>query len=156
MKIKKWLKGLFLLGFLIFSLNVINDFEESEPVSKNDLFQSAGDNNKSSYYNQFGKELVIVLGKTIAEEQTFREACRSAYLQEEVYQMGETEIVIIALYLLNGSGDKLLIWRVEAGKLKDAKARKALAWEAAYILLRHLPEPKEEILTITPPKETVL
>ena len=155
MKSKKWLICLFLSGFFVFSLNAVDDFWKRQPVSKNNLVQLVSD--KPSYYDLFSKELLIVLAKITADERAFDAVCQADFIQEEIYQIGETEVVIIALYLLNDPGDKLLIWRVDASKLKNSKVMKAFAWEAAYVLLRCLSEsePKKE-LVITPPQKRML
>ena len=129
MKGKRGLICLFLLVFFVFFLDIINGFRERQTIGENNFVQLTSD--KVSYYDRFSKELVIVLAEILPDKQSFDAVCQSAYLQEEDHH----DEIIIALYLIDDSGKKLLIWCVEANRLKKAKAMKVLARDAAYILL---------------------
>ncbi len=147
---KRWLFFcLFLLIFLVFFAGAVNEIWDRHTVSKNDFIQLT-DNKKVDRLDQLRQELVIALAEIIPDEQSYNRACQTAYLQEDIVY----DETIYSLYLKEDSGKDLLIWCIEADRLKNAKIIKILAKDAAYVLFYHLS--KRSLPAISTPAKKVM
>ena len=117
---------------ITFFMDDTNDFKDYWRISKIDFFQFA--DSKNDRFKQFHQELVTALAEIIPEEQEYNRVCELTSLQEDVIQ----DETIYSIYLEETSGKNLLIWCVEANQLKNPKATRELAKDAAYVLLYHL------------------
>ncbi len=139
---KRGLVFLVFLGFFILYLDipaVMEGFWSGCPVGQSDLVRPVNEH-EPSQYDRFGKELLAVLSEVIDNQQALDEVCRLTRLQEEVYQVAGSERTLLVLYLSDDFDNRSMIWLVDVRGLKDDKAMKVRAREAASVLLRELRE----------------
>ena len=149
---KRWpFVCLFSLVFLVFFAGAANEIWERHTVSRNDFIQLTGANDP---FEEFSKEIITVLAEALPDKQNFDEVCEAVYLREDVYH----DEILITLYVEGNDDKNVIIWSMEKRKMKNRKAIREFAQEAAYLLLRRLGQDRSIIIkpTITAPAAKII